>query len=134
MTERPGTICFWNGRARAGGSTPRKPYIDPELQKGTTPLVKLGPDGTPMRNFQNFQHPDIQEQDFAGARAILDNRFKLVIDGDRDTGKELFDVRSDPAEKNNLIKTHPAEAAKLERQLRAWQQSVLHSLTGADYR
>ena len=27
-----------------------------------------------------------------------------------------------------------AEAAKLERQLREWQQSVLTSLTGADYR
>jgi hypothetical protein len=64
----------------------------------------------------------------------LDNRYKLVIDGANGTGKELFDVRSDPAEKNNLIGTHPAEARKLEQQLRAWQQSVLQSLTGADYR
>jgi hypothetical protein len=65
---------------------------------------------------------------------MLDNRFKLVIDGGTGTGKELFDVRSDPAEKKNLIATHAAEARKLEQQLRAWQQSVLESLTGADYR
>ena len=132
MTDRPTPIGFWNGRAREDSRG--KPYIDPELQKGTTPLAKLGPDGGATRNFQNFHHPDIQEQDFAGARAILDNRYKLVIDGGRDTGKELFDVRSDPAEKNNLIKTHAAVATKLEQQLRAWQQSVLQSLTGADYK
>jgi arylsulfatase A-like enzyme len=134
MASRPSPIGFWNGRPRPEAAGTRKPYIDPELQKGTTPLAKLGPDGTPTRNFQNFHHPDIQEQDFGGARAILDNRYKLVIDGARGTGKELFDVRSDPAEKNNLIGTHPAEARKLEQQLRAWQQSVLQSLTGADYR
>jgi hypothetical protein len=56
-----------------------------------------------------------------------------VIDGARGAGRELFDVRTDPAEKNNLIKTQPAVAAKLEQQLRAWQQSVLQSLVGADY-
>lgn len=134
MTERPGPIGFWNGRAPAEAAGHLKPYIDPELQKGTTPLAKLGPGGIATRNFQNFHHPEIQEHDYAGARAMLGNRYKLVIDGGRGTGKELFDVRSDPAEKNNLIKTHAAEAEKLEQQLRAWQQSVLKSLTGADYR
>jgi arylsulfatase A-like enzyme len=133
MSERPSPIGFWNGRGRQDPAA--KPYIDPELQKGTTPLVKLAAEGA-TRNFQNFHHPDIQEQDFAGPRAILDNRYKLVIDGETRRGgtKELFDLRTDPAEKNNLIKSHPAEAAKLERQLREWQQSVLTSLTGADYR
>jgi arylsulfatase A-like enzyme len=132
MSERPSPICFWNGRPRPGSAA--KPYIDPELQKGTTPLAKLGPDGTATRNFQNVHHPDIQEQDFGGARAILGNRYKLVIDGANGTGRELFDVRIDPGEKNNLLKTKAAEAGKMEPQLRAWQESVLKSLTGADYR
>jgi arylsulfatase A-like enzyme len=132
LSERPSPILFWNGRPRPGSDA--KPYINPELQKGTTPLAKLGPDGTATRNFQNVHHPDIQEQDFGGARAILGNRYKLVIDGANGTGRELFDVRSDPAEKNNLLKTNAVEAAKMEQQLRAWQQSVLKSLTGADYR
>ena len=60
MTERPRPIGFWNARARPEAAGPRKPYIDPELQKGTTPLPKLGPDGTATRNFQNFHHPDIR--------------------------------------------------------------------------
>ncbi len=131
MTERPTPIGFWNGRDLRGPSA--KPYIDPELQKGTTPLAKIGPEGA-TRNFQNFHYPEIREEDFAGARAIVDNRYKLVVDGGNGTGTELFDLRSDPAEKNNLIQSHAAEARKLEQQLRAWQQSVLQSLTGADYR
>ena len=131
MAERPTPIGFWNGRARAGSN--RQPYLDPELQKGTTPLVKLAAEGA-TRNFQNYRQPDIREEDFGGARAILDNRYKLVVDGESGTGRELFDVRRDPAERNNLIATHAAEARKLEQQLRAWQQSVLESLTGVDYR
>ena len=134
MAERPSPIGFWSARARPETAGARKPYINPELQKGTTPLVKLGPDGTATRNFQNFHHPDIREEDFAGPRSIVDNRYKLVVDGERNSGKELFDLRRDPAEKNNLFKSEPAVAAKLEQQLRAWQQSVLESLTGADYR
>jgi arylsulfatase A-like enzyme len=134
MTARSSPICFWNSRARADAKA--RPYIDPELQKGTTPLVKLSAEGA-TRNFSNFHHPDIQERDFAGPRAIVDHRFKLVVDGEarREGGtKELFDLRRDPAEKANVIASHSAEAAALERQLRAWQQSVLGSLTGADYR
>lgn len=133
MKERPSPICFWNGRVRnEPGFTP-KPYIDPELQKGTTPLVKLMGD-IATRNFKNFHHPDIQEQDFGGPRAILDNRYKLVIHGKaNDAVRELFDVREDPAEENNLIDNKPAIAEKLEQQLRDWQQSVLESLIGKDY-
>lgn len=133
MSERRDPICFWNGRARPETAGPRKPYIDPELQKGTTPLVKLA-DNRATRDFLNFHHPDIREQDFEGPRAILDNRYKLVIDGGHETGRELFDVRSDPAETNNLIASHASVADRLERQLREWQRSVLRSLTGADYR
>ncbi|MES2694818.1 MAG: sulfatase-like hydrolase/transferase [Verrucomicrobiota bacterium] len=131
MSSRPSPICFWDGNPKRPGA---KPYIDLELQKGTTPLAKIGPDGTATRNFSNFIHPDIQEMDFAGPRAIVDNRYKLVIDGAANTGTELFDLRDDPYEKKNIIAAHAAEAKKLEQQLRAWQQSVLESLTGADYR
>jgi arylsulfatase A-like enzyme len=132
MSERPRPIGFWDGAvARVPGA---KPYLDPQLQKGTTPLVKLGPDGAATRDFQNFHHPEIRPTDFSGARAMVDNRFKLVVDGARGTGRELFDLRRDPAEKHNVIAEHPEVAQRLEQQLRTWQQSVLESLTGADYR
>ena len=88
------------------------------------------------RSFTNFHYQEIREQDYAGSRVILDNRYKLVITGESGSGseKELFDIRTDPAEKINLIESKPEIAGALERQLHEWQGSVLHSLTGADYR
>lgn len=135
MTERSRPICFWNydtSREPVGGQAP---YIDPELQRGTTPLVKLA-NGIPTRNFRNFHHAKITEQDYSGERAILGNQYKLVVDGERDSAprKELFDVRSDPSEEKNLIETKGEIARELEEELRTWQESVLQSLTGADYR
>ena len=111
-----------------------QPYIDPELQKGTTPLVKLQ-GGKATRDFRNFRHPAITDADYLGPRAIIDGRFKLVIHETKqaDPRRELFDLQADPAEKNNLIPQQPAVAEKLQIQLRAWQDSVLHSLTGGDY-
>ncbi len=134
MTERPRPICFWSYDSRSEMKGEREPYIDPKLQEGTTPLVKqMG--GRLTRNFNNFHHPTIAEADFGGPRTILDNRYKLVIDGLRgNAASELFDVREDPAEERNLIETRPEVAKQLERELRAWQESVLESLTGRDYR
>jgi arylsulfatase A-like enzyme len=135
MTERPSPIGFWMFDTAAEAKRKPPPYIDPELQEGTTPLVKYL-DGLLTRNFLNFHHPEISDQDFAGARAIRGNRYKLVIDGQpgAESAKELFDLEKDPAEKNNLIQYEPEIARDLEQQLHRWQQSVLKSLTGADYR
>ena len=137
MSERPTPICFWSYNTGLESKRKLKPYIEAKLQAGTTPLVKQMA-GRLTRNFRNFHHPStsITEEDYAGPRAILDNRYKLVIDA-QPGGKpvsELFDLRNDKAEKNDLIKTNPEIAAKLQKQLRAWQQSVLNSLTEADYR
>ena len=131
VTERSRPIGFWSFDAsREQG----EPYIEPSLQEGTTPLAKLM-DGKATRSFRNYRHPEIREEDFAGPRAILDNRYKLVVDADRggEGSKELFDLRKDRAEKENLTASEPEVARKLEQQLREWQQSVLESLTGADY-
>jgi hypothetical protein len=97
-------------------------------------MMKLDPDGLPTRKFVNFIHPGIEEQDFKGPRAVLDGRYKLVIDGDIKPSRELFNVQQDPAEANNIIGRERELAARMERELRAWQQSVLESLMGHDYR
>ncbi|MAG94799.1 MAG: N-acetylgalactosamine-6-sulfatase [Planctomycetaceae bacterium] len=135
MAKRSTPICFWSYAASRKTTRAPKPYIDPKLQEGTTPLVKLM-DGRPTRTFRNFHHPIITEQDYSGPRAILENDYKLVINGQQkdESVKELFNLRSDPAEETNLVESQPEIAKKLEQQLRDWQQSVLNSLTGADYR
>jgi len=65
----------------------------------------------------------------------LDNRFKLVVKGQRGqrSSAELFDVRSDPAEQRDLAEEQADVVASMRAELRRWQQSVLESLTGADY-
>lgn len=135
MTSRPSPICFWAYDVGRESKDELEPYIDPKLQEGTTPLVKFMA-GRRTRNFRNFHHPEITENDFTGPRVILDNRFKLVIHdrSGRGSKTELFNLREDPAEENNLILSKTKIAEKLKAKLRTWQQSVLQSLTGADYR
>jgi arylsulfatase A-like enzyme len=135
MNLRPTPLYFWDFNFRRVMSSKPKPYIDPDLQEGTTPLVKkMG--GKATRNFINFHYPSINEADYLGPRSIIEGDYKLVI---RERKKspasiELFDLKSDPAEKANLADTMPELSRKLESDLRKWQNSVLKSLTGSDYR
>ncbi len=134
ITARPKPLYFWE-YAGGPGKGKAEPYIEPELQKGTTPLAKLV-GGKATRDFTNSRHPTITDTDYLGPKAIIDGNFKLVIhDGKKggDAKKELFDLQADPAEKNDIIGQHGALADKLQTQLRDWQKSVLQSLTGADY-
>jgi arylsulfatase A-like enzyme len=133
MTERPSPLFFWQYDAGNIDRSKAEPWIDPKLQKGTTPLVKKQA-GRATRDFTNYRHPQILDTDTAGPRAVIDGRFKLVIhDKANETKKELFDLVADPAEKTNLIERESKTAEKLWTQLERWQSSVLNSLTGADY-
>ena len=85
-------------------------------------------------NFRNDHHSNITQENFHGARAIISGDYKLVIDGDKNTGIELFHLRKDSAESNNLAKSQTALAKKLQLQLRDWQESVLNSLMEDDYK
>jgi len=131
MKQRATPITIWKNPVET--SQGGKPYIDPELQKGTTPLVKKMR-GLFTRNFRNDHHPKITKGNFNGARAIISGDYKLVIDGDKNTGVELFNLKEDSAETNNLAKSQADLAKKLQLQLRDWQTSVLKSLMEADYK
>ena len=132
MTTRPKPICFWKGEMIGKGQK-ADPWIDPELQKGTTPLVKLA-GGIPTRNFRNQRYPAIRDSDFGGPRAILDNDYKLVVDGENGSGVELFNLKDDPGETKNLAQARPELTRKLQSRLHKWQESVLNSLLGKDYK
>ena len=133
MDRREAPIFFWKYDIGHELAYQSDPLLDPELQVGTTPLVKkMG--GLYTRNFRNFKHQEINDEDFNGPRVVLDNEYKLVIDGDPGTpSKELFNVKNDPQETNNLIESTPEIASVLEDKMLEWQQSVLLSLTGHDY-
>jgi arylsulfatase A-like enzyme len=134
MRERPKPICFWQYRQERETAAAREPYIAPPLQEGTTPTATLM-DGKLTRSFRNFRYARFSESDMTGPAAILDNRHKLVIAGEKASrSPELFDLVADRGETKNLASDHPERVRSLERQLRDWQRSVLSSLTGADYK
>lgn len=136
MSARSNPLYFWNyNSGNINKANGLEPWIDPELQKGTTPLVKKS-GGKATRDFTNFRHPALSEEDYLGPRAIIDGNHKLVIHESKKGGDatlELFNLQVDPAEKTNLFDQQPDVAKKLQSQLRQWQDGVLKSLTGADY-
>lgn len=134
MTVRPQPLYFWEYELGGLAKSKPQPYIDPALQQGTTPLVKLM-GGKATRDFTNYRHPTVLDTDYLGPRSIIEGDLKLVIH-ETNSGsekRELFDLASDPAEKRNLIEQHPDMARELQTKLRTWQSSILNSLIGADY-
>jgi arylsulfatase A-like enzyme len=132
--KRTAPICFWQFKVgQAFGDSP-EPYIDPSLQEGTTPLVKMMGDKY-TRTFQNYIYPEVSKNDFGGERALITNKFKLVLEGHmpNEDGYELYDLEKDPAEKVNVASEYPELVEHLQKQMKRWQESVLTSLTGADY-
>ena len=133
LTQRSRPLHFWAYNTSRFAGTQPEPYIDPELQRGTTPLAKFA-GGKATRDFLNYRQPAITDADYLGPRAIIDGRYKLVVhEKMNEANLELFDLDSDPAEKTDLRAQQPEITAKLQTQLKQWQQSVLRSLTGADY-
>ncbi|XZE52060.1 sulfatase family protein [Planctomycetaceae bacterium SH139] len=134
LAERSRPIYFWMVDTRRLASAEPQPWIEPELQRGTTPLVKLM-GGKLTRDFKNFHHSAVTVEDYRGPRAIIDQQYKLVIHELKtgDVKYELFDLEADPAESHNLIADLPETAERLKTQMRDWQTSVLSSLSGADY-
>lgn len=134
LEARPTPLHFWEYDTRANNPSKQEPYMDPKLQEGTTPLVKkMGNKAT--RDFTNFHHQTLTEANYSGPRTLIEGDRKLVIhDSKQGVPKiELFDLKADPAEKTNLADQQPAVVKDLQTKLRQWQESVLKSLTGADY-
>lgn len=70
---------------------------------------------------------------YAGARALVGDRHKLVTT-DLDGGVfELYDLVADPAESQDLSVQEPAVFARMKEQLLEWDAGVEESFAGRDY-
>jgi arylsulfatase A-like enzyme len=133
--QRPKPVCFWDFNTdKVFGKTPL-PYIDPKLQEGTTPLAKLLA-GKYTRDFVNFKYTRGTENDYSGARTILIDKYKLMMESQTSNkvGVELYDIQNDPGESENLADKYPEIVKDMQNELRKWQESVLKSLSEADYK
>jgi len=127
-------LYFWSFQHGKVFNETAEPYIDPELQEGTTPLVKKMA-GKYTRSFRNFHYNQVSENDFTDMRTMMKDQYKLVVEGQspNKNGLELYDLQNDPGETKNLADEYPEIAGEMQAELRKWQESVLNSLTGADY-
>ena len=134
MQVRTEPIFFWSFESGNAFDEHAQPYIDPQLQEGTTPLAKIM-DGKFTRSFRNFKYDEVSEDHLGGARVMMNGKYKLLIEAESSNPPiiELFDITVDPGEANNLIDEHPDVVSSMQQELADWQLSVLNSLTGADY-
>ena len=70
-----------------------------------------------------------------GNKAVLDENIKLVFTGAKKKKKtfELYDLSSDPKEKNNLIESKPKLAEKMKSLMSEFDASIEESIAGANY-
>ncbi|MDX1285453.1 MAG: sulfatase-like hydrolase/transferase [Draconibacterium sp.] len=132
---REQALCFWKFDTKNVFGDDVQNYISHELQVGTTPLAKkMGDIFT--RNFRNYVYKNISESDFVGERTIMSGNFKLMVDSQspNESGYELYDIEKDRAETQNIADKYPEKVKEMSEKLREWQESVLNSLTGADYK
>jgi len=134
LQERPQPLCFWEFDIRQAKTGQADPWIDPKLQEGTTPLLKLM-DGKATRNFKNFRLPEAAGLKPGGTAAVIDGSWKLIVhhEGRNAPRRELFDLRADPGESRSVAEAEPVIVSRLEQELLQWQSSVLKSLAGEDY-
>jgi arylsulfatase A-like enzyme len=132
--QRNKPLYFWSFNEGKVINESSQAYIDPILQEGTTPLVKML-NGKFNRTFRNYKYDQVSEIDFTGERTMMKNQYKLVLEGQSPNkeGFELYDIQNDGGETKNLADEHPEIVEEMQTQLREWQESVLNSLTGADY-
>lgn len=132
--QREEPIFFWQFEQGKVFDNTAEPYIEPRLQEGTTPLIKKM-NGKYTRDFKNYRYNQISENDFAGERSMMQDRYKLVVIGRTiETQKfELYDIQNDPKEEKDLAEEYPERIKEMKNEFHKWQESVLRSLTGADY-
>ncbi len=66
------------------------------------------------------------------ARALVGERYKIVYP-EHATEPELYDLKNDPYEKNNIIDKEPKIAKQMLEELEAWEKSCQISRDGGDY-
>ncbi|QDU25456.1 Arylsulfatase precursor [Anatilimnocola aggregata] len=70
---------------------------------------------------------------FQGQAAWIDNRYKLLTSKLSEGEFQLFDLEEDGPESRDLTAEQPAVAARLKKDLLAWNESVEASFMGKDY-
>ena len=83
-----------------------------------------------LLNDPGREYKGIDEYPYSGSFVWLDNEWKLHQTGN---SFELYNLKNDPKEENNVADKFPQRVATMKIELRKWQDSVVKSISGADY-
>jgi len=133
MTQRSKPIGFWR-YPKPGIRTPSFIWM-PELLAAQQAGKELGkPEqlcldaGKITRQYPTDRKP--------GHAAWLAGDWKLhriAEEKNRRVRYELYNLATDPRERNNIVADHPDRVKRMKAELDAWQRSVIDSLNGEDY-
>ncbi len=128
MQCRPRALGFWeymerSGRGMASDEILRNLYE--QQQAGEPEDINEGLIYSPDLAYE-------EADDRPGHAAWIDNKWKLhrLPNGDH----KLFHLIDDKGEQNNLADEHPRVFERMKQELAEWEQSVIQSMRGADYR
>lgn len=133
---RPRPLPFW-ARIDRGLSTPSRKVLEAMRAAAESGRPYHPRNDAAMRAERTNRVLQRIEQDgLIGHAAWIDWPYKLHRIQDR-KGRlriELYHLEKDVAESKNLAKEEPERAARMRQALEAWQQSVVRSLRGEDYK
>ncbi|MCC9606435.1 sulfatase-like hydrolase/transferase [Blastopirellula sp. JC732] len=133
VEKRPTPIAFWQ-TPNKGVSTPSATLMGDLLAKqqagGDLPADEVSVHAA------DLPQPVISTESFPGHAALTDGDWKLhrIENAKGAVRFELYDLASDPYEKEDVLSQYPEETAKLKKLLQKWETSVVNSLNGADYK
>lgn len=84
-----------------------------------------------LQNPPEKKYPGIDIYPYSGQSAWIDNQWKLYQDGN---SFELYNLDKDPKEEHNLANQFPERVQKMKEALVNWQNSVIGSIQGKDYK
>ena len=134
LAGRSRGMGFWD-RPEKGIGTPSAAWMG-ELLKAQQAGGDLPPNEA-SRNAARLPDPAFPVDSFPGHAAWIDGDWKLHrIANPKKGGEvtwELYNLKNDPAEENDLAARETGRVAKYRPQLEAWLESVTRSLNGEDY-
>ena len=138
MTRRAKPMGFWSFPARGQGMRSRQMLAAQlEAQRANAPLPPPPNDATQRKLRAEAASKILANPGLVGHAAWIDNQYKLH----RIPGKDpnvaryaLYDLAADDSETNDLADSMPDRVARMKAELAQWQQSVVRSIAGEDYK
>lgn len=130
MDSRDKPLGFWSYNEIRGQSM-KSDQILQEYNKLLNENMSEGPINEGLLNSPDKDYKGLANYPYSGSSVWLVNEWKLHQI--RETF-ELYNLENDPKEENNLADQFPQRVENMKKALRQWQDSVVGSIQGEDYK